>query len=80
MSFLPLRSRSASKEMSPVFEFFSSYRANVPEEDVLADLTFGNPHEMPLPGPLSARFENAYRTEIGGLVRLQDRARKSRAG
>lgn len=60
MSFLSQRSCSASKEMSPVFEFFSSYRTNVPDNDVHADLTFGNPHEMPIPGlvsSLKARIE-----------------------
>lgn len=54
MSVISNRSRAANHEMLPVFEFFSTYRADTPDEDVRADLTFGNPHEMPLPGLVSA--------------------------
>ncbi len=50
MSLLSQRSQSASEELRRVFEFFANYRADIPDEDVRADLTFGNPHEMPIPG------------------------------
>ena len=54
MSLLSQRSRSASEEIRPVFEFFANYRADTSDDDVRADLTFGNPHEMPIPGLVSA--------------------------
>jgi aspartate/methionine/tyrosine aminotransferase len=54
MSVLSHRSRSASDEMRPVLDFFTSYRAGTPDAEVRADLTFGNPHEMPLGGLVSA--------------------------
>ncbi len=54
MSLLSQRARSASNEISPVFEFFANYRGDMPDEDVRADLTFGNPHEVPLPGLVSS--------------------------
>ncbi|SFC09391.1 aminotransferase class I/II-fold pyridoxal phosphate-dependent enzyme [Tropicimonas isoalkanivorans] len=59
MSFLSQRSRSASDEIRPVFEFFAGYRADVPDENVRADLTFGNPHEMPLPGLVACLKDRA---------------------
>lgn len=57
MSILSQRSRLAADEMRRVFDFFAGYRAQTPDEDVRADFTFGNPHEMPLPGLVSALKE-----------------------
>jgi len=54
MSLLSQRARSASNEISPVFEFFANYRGETPDDEVRADLTFGNPHEAPLPGLVSS--------------------------
>ncbi|WP_068113418.1 aminotransferase class I/II-fold pyridoxal phosphate-dependent enzyme [Tropicimonas marinistellae] len=54
MAMVSQRSRLASEEIRTVFDFFASYRSDIPDEDVLADLTFGNPHEMPLPGLVSS--------------------------
>ena len=54
MSLLSQRSQSASEEIRPVFEFFANYRGDTPDDEVRADLTFGNPHEMPIPGLVSA--------------------------
>jgi aspartate aminotransferase len=45
---------NAADEMRIVFDFFSSYRAGRKPEDIRADLTFGNPHEMPLSGLVAA--------------------------
>lgn len=49
MSILSARALSSAEAIDTVFSFFSSYRAGVDDRDVRADLTFGNPHEMPLP-------------------------------
>lgn len=60
MSILSDRALNAADEISTVFRFFAGYRAGVDDGDVLADLTFGNPHEMPLPAlvnALKARIE-----------------------
>lgn len=54
MAIASNRALSAAEEIRTVFEFYSEYREGVSEDDVLADLTFGNPHEMPLPGVVSA--------------------------
>ncbi|MGI9400347.1 MAG: aminotransferase class I/II-fold pyridoxal phosphate-dependent enzyme [Rhizobiaceae bacterium] len=53
MTNLSDRSISAAEELRVVFDFFQSYRDGVVDADVAADLTFGNPHEMPLPGLVS---------------------------
>jgi aspartate/methionine/tyrosine aminotransferase len=45
---------SAGEDLRVVFDFFQNYRAGAPDGHVRADLTFGNPHEMPLPGLVSA--------------------------
>lgn len=58
MPVLSQRSQSATKEIHPVFEFFATYRADTPDSDVRADLTFGNPHEMPLTDLVSALQAN----------------------
>lgn len=48
------RIASAAEEMRTVFEFFNSYRDGKSPEEVRADFTFGNPHEMPLGGLVTA--------------------------
>lgn len=54
MSILSARALSSANAIDTVFSFFSSYRAGVDDSDVRADLTFGNPHEMPLPALVAA--------------------------
>jgi aspartate aminotransferase len=54
MAIASNRARSAAEEIRTVFEFFSEYKDGVSDDDILADLTFGNPHEMPLPGVVNA--------------------------
>lgn len=49
MSILSTHTREAAEELRTVFDFYESYREEAAEKTVLADLTFGNPHEMPLP-------------------------------
>lgn len=44
----------AAEEMRVVLDFFNTYRAGKSPEEIRADLTFGNPHEMPLEGLVSA--------------------------
>lgn len=48
------RANSAADEFRIIYDFFQSYREGISDKDVLADLTFGNPHEMPLPGLVEA--------------------------
>lgn len=54
MRVLSARATSTSDAIAAVFSFFSGYRAGIDDKDVRADLTFGNPHEMPLPALVSA--------------------------
>ena len=49
MTNLSDRANAAADELRVIFDFFQTYRKDVADEDVVADLTFGNPHEMPLP-------------------------------
>ncbi len=49
MTNLSDRANAAAEELRVIFDFFQTYRKDVVDEDVVADLTFGNPHEMPLP-------------------------------
>lgn len=51
---LSARATATSDAISTVFDFFSGYRTGVSDADVRADLTFGNPHEMPHPALVSA--------------------------
>ena len=44
----------AADEMRVVLNFFNSYKAGRTPEEIRADLTFGNPHEMPLGGLVAA--------------------------
>lgn len=53
-SVLSARTTATGDAIATVFDFFSSYRAGVDDRDVRADLTFGNPHEMPIPALVSA--------------------------
>jgi aspartate aminotransferase len=54
------RTAAAADEMTAVFDFFNTYREGRRPENVKADLTFGNPHEMPLKG-LVAALDKAIR-------------------
>jgi hypothetical protein len=45
---------ATSAAITTVFDFFSGYRTGIKDQDVRADLTFGSPHEVPLPAPVSA--------------------------
>lgn len=60
MTVVSKRALSAADEIHTVFDFFESYRQDAEDKDVVADLTFGNPHEMPLAAlvdALSARIQ-----------------------
>lgn len=48
------RATTTSDAIRTVFDFFSGYRTGVDDGQVRADLTFGNPNEMPLPALVSA--------------------------
>jgi aspartate/methionine/tyrosine aminotransferase len=54
MKLVSDHSVSSGHDLSVVVDFFQSYRAGVPDSDVVADLTFGNPHEPPLPDLVAA--------------------------
>jgi aspartate/methionine/tyrosine aminotransferase len=45
---------ASGNDLRRVIDFFQNYRAGVPDSQVLADLTFGNPHEPPLPDLVKA--------------------------
>lgn len=45
---------ASGNDLRRVIEFFQGYRDGVSEDRVLADLTFGNPHEPPLPDLVAA--------------------------
>ena len=45
---------SAGDDLQTFLQFFQTYKAGVPDRDVVADLTFGNPHEPPLPALVRA--------------------------
>ncbi len=45
---------NAGHDLQHLFDYFRSYRAGIPASEVVADLAFGNPHEPPLPGLVSA--------------------------
>lgn len=48
MKLVSHRAVSVTDEHSTVATFFRTYKTGAPEGHVKADLTFGNPHEMPL--------------------------------
>jgi aspartate/methionine/tyrosine aminotransferase len=54
MQLVSSHSVSSSKDLSRVLDYLQTYRSAVPADQVVADLTFGNPHEQPLPGLVSA--------------------------
>jgi aspartate aminotransferase len=57
---LSARATATADAIATVFDFFSTYRAGIDDARVRADLTFGNPNEMPLPAlvaALKARME-----------------------
>ncbi len=54
MTLQSKRSRDAAAEFSVVMDFYESYMADRDKGDVVSDFTFGNPHEMPLPGLVDA--------------------------
>ncbi len=54
MKLVSDHSVSAGTDLHHVLDFFQNYRAGAPEGQVVADLTFGNPHEPPLPELVSA--------------------------
>jgi len=54
MKLVSDHSVAADADLRVVFDFLQSYRDGVPQDRILADLTFGNPHDMPLPGLVAA--------------------------
>jgi len=48
------RAFAAARSILPVETFYKDYIAAVAETPAVADFTFGNPHEMPLPGVVQA--------------------------
>ncbi len=54
MSTTASRANAAARSIRKVEAFFSSYNAAVKETPAVADFTFGNPHEMPLPSVVKA--------------------------
>ena len=48
------RAHEAARSIQKVEAFFKTYGASVNETPAIADFTFGNPHEMPLPGVVNA--------------------------
>ena len=49
MKLVSDHSISAGRDQQVVLDFVQTYKAGVPDEQIVADLTFGNPHEPPLP-------------------------------
>jgi len=54
MATAALRAHAAAHSIRKVEAFFKSYSTAVKETPAIADFTFGNPHEMPLPGVVNA--------------------------
>ncbi|MES0827617.1 aminotransferase class I/II-fold pyridoxal phosphate-dependent enzyme [Ruegeria sp. SCP11] len=54
MSIAAHRADAAARSIKKVEAFFTSYNAAVKETPAVADFTFGNPHEMPLPKVVDA--------------------------
>lgn len=54
MSILSARASASADAIATVLNFFSSYRDGVEDSQMLADLTFGNPHDMALPAMVAA--------------------------
>ncbi|MFY2823795.1 aminotransferase class I/II-fold pyridoxal phosphate-dependent enzyme [Ruegeria sp. MALMAid1280] len=54
MSMTARRANTAAHSIRKVEAFFTTYNAAVKETPAVADFTFGNPHEMPLPSVVDA--------------------------
>lgn len=54
MPTLASRAYEAARSVQKVEAFFMTYSAAVRKTPAIADFTFGNPHEMPLPGVVDA--------------------------
>jgi aspartate aminotransferase len=54
MDIVSRRTRAAAAEVAIVLEFFQRVRAQAEARPEVCDFTFGNPHEMPLPGLVAA--------------------------
>ncbi|MES0827012.1 hypothetical protein [Ruegeria sp. SCP11] len=54
MSMTARRANTAAHSIQKVETFFTTYNAAVKETPAVADFTFGNPHEMPLPSVVDA--------------------------
>ena len=54
MSTIASRAQEAARSIQKVETFFKTYNAAVQETPAIADFTFGNPHEMPLPAVVNA--------------------------
>ncbi|WP_282170039.1 aminotransferase class I/II-fold pyridoxal phosphate-dependent enzyme [Ruegeria atlantica] len=54
MSMTARRANTAAHSIQKVEAFFTTYNAAVKETPAVADFTFGNPHEMPLPSVVDA--------------------------
>ncbi len=54
MNLVSDHANAAAHDQNVVLNFIQTYRAGVPADQVVADLTFGNPHEQPLPDLVSA--------------------------
>lgn len=54
MRILSARAMATSDAIDAVLSFFSGYRAGIDDKEMRADLTFGNPHDIPLPALVSA--------------------------
>ena len=77
MKLVSEHSVAAGYDLKLVLDFIKSYRAVEPEGGAVADLTFGNPHEPPLPALVSALRTHieplaadwfAYKAERGRAV------------
>ena len=54
MTAISSRALDAAQSIQRVEAFFNAYRAGVEKAPAVADFTFGNPHEMPLPSLVNA--------------------------
>ena len=77
MAHLSARAISAEAEIVAMVRFLEQVMARSEARPDIADFTFGNPHEMPLPGLVAAlrKPASSRRTRTGSPTR---RARPSR--
>ena len=59
MTIAAARAHAAAQSIQKVEAFFTSYKAAVEKTPAVADFTFGNPQEMPLPGLVDAIKKHA---------------------